>query len=158
MANFIFNVSKGRGVEYYNRVKSNDPANSAFVVVILSAAGLETDAVLIDKATLADVVVGTTDEATNTNYVRKVFTDVELAALTIDNTNDRVDLQLPTPLSWAAVAAGSNWAKMLVCYDSDTTLGTDANIVPIAAYDVSLTPDGSTLNINLNAAGWLRAQ
>lgn len=157
MANFIFNIAKGRGVEYYNRVKSNDPANSAFIVVILAAAGLETDAVLIDKATLADVVVGTTDEATNTNYVRKVITDTELAALTIDNANDRVDLDMPDQ-SWAAVAAGSNWAKMLICYDNDTTLGTDANIVPVAAYDVALTPDGSTLNININAAGFLRAQ
>lgn len=157
MANFIFNIAKGRGVEYYNRVKSNDPANSAFIVVMLATAGLEADAVLIDKATLADVLAGTTNEATNTNYVRKVLTDIELAALTVDNVNDRVDLDMPDQ-SWATVAAGDNWSKMIVCYDSDTTLGTDANIVPVAAYDVSLTPDGSTLNVIINAAGWLRAQ
>lgn len=155
MANFVFNVSKGRAVEYYNRVKSNDPANSAFVIVVLAAAGLETDAVLIDKATLADVVAGTTNEVTNTNYVRKVLTDVDIAALTIDNTNDRVDLDFPD-LSWASVAAGDAWAKVVICYDSDTTLGTDANIVPISAHDISLTPDGSTLNVLI--ANWLRAQ
>lgn len=156
MANFVFNIAKGRAVQYYDNVKSNTPANSAFIIVVLAAAGLETDAVLIDKATLADVVAGTTDEVTNTNYARKVLTDVEIAALTIDNANDRVDLDFPD-LSWASVAAGSNWAKLLVCYDADTAAGTDANIVPVAAYDFVVTPDGSTINAVINAAGWLRA-
>ena len=28
MANIVFNIAKGRVIEYYNRVKSNDPTNS----------------------------------------------------------------------------------------------------------------------------------
>lgn len=156
MSNFVFNVSKGSAVEMYRRVKNNDSANSAFIIVVLATIGLETDAVLIDKATLADVVFGTTNEVTNTNYARKVLTDVELAALTIDNVNDRVDLDFPDQ-SWTSVAAGDGWSKLIVCYDSDTTLAGDANIVPVAAYDFVVTPDGSTINAVFNAAGWLRA-
>ncbi len=29
MADFVYNIAKGRMVEFYNRVKSNDPANPA---------------------------------------------------------------------------------------------------------------------------------
>lgn len=156
MANFVFNIAKGRVAELYNRVDTNDPANSAIVAVVLATAGLETDAVLMDKATLADVVVGTTNEVTNTGYARKVLTDVDLAAFAADNTNDRVDLDI-ADLAFGAISAGDGWSKLVLCYDSDTTLGTDANIVPLCAYDAVLTPDGSAITLVINAAGFYRA-
>ena len=34
MANIVFNIAKGRVVEYYNRVENNDPAVSAFILVV----------------------------------------------------------------------------------------------------------------------------
>lgn len=156
MANLVFNIAKGRSAELYNRVKSNDPANSALIVVALATAGLETDAVLLDKATLADVFAGATDEATNAGYVRKVLTDVDLAAFAVDNTNDRVDLDIPDP-TWTAVAAGSGWSKILICYDSDTTAGTDANIIPLTMHDFVVVPDGSDITAQVAAAGFFRA-
>ena len=156
MANLTFNIAKGRVAEFYNRVESNDPANSAFIVVALATTGLETDAVLIDKATLADVVAGTTDEVTNSGYARKVLTDVELAAFAVDNTNDRVDLDIPDQ-TWTAVAAGSGWSKILICYDSDTTAGTDANIIPLTMHDFVVVPDGSDITAQVAATGFFRA-
>lgn len=157
MADFVFNIAKGRVVEYYNRVKNNDPANSALVVVILATAGLETDAVLRDKDTLADVVSGTTNEVTNSGYGRKVLTDADLAALPApDDVNDRYDVDIPDQ-TFAAIAAGDGWSKLLVCYDPDTTGGTDANIVPLTAHDFVITPDGSDIVAQINAAGFFRA-
>ena len=156
MADFVFNVAKGRVAEFYNRVDTNDPANSALVVVVLATSGLETDAALKDYDTLSAVVAGTTNEVTNTNYARKVLTDTDLAALAIDDTNDRVDLDIPDQ-TWTAVAAGDGWSKLIICYDSDTTAGTDANIIPLTAHDFVVTPDGSDITAVIATAGFFRA-
>ena len=156
MADFVFNVAKGRVAEFANRVKSNDPANSALVVVVLATAGLESDATLIDKDTLADVVSGTTNEVTNTNYARIVLTDADLSAIAADDTNDRMDIDIPDP-AWTSVAAGDGWSKILICYDSDTTSGTDANIIPLTCHDFVVTPDGSNITAQVPAAGFYRA-
>lgn len=155
MADFQFNVSLGREVELYNRVDSNDPANSALILVVLAEAGLETDAVLKDKDDLAAVLAGTTNEVTNTNYARKTLTDTELTAYTVDDTNDRILLSLPSQ-TFTSIAAGNAWRKALVCYDSDTTAGTDANIIPITAHDLlingtAVVPNGQNIVIDLSA-------
>lgn len=70
MAGFSFNVALGREVELYNRVDSNDPANSAFIGMVLADSGLETDAVLKDFDTFAAILAGTTNEVTNSGYAR----------------------------------------------------------------------------------------
>lgn len=159
MANFVFNIAKGQGVELYRRVKSNDPANSAFVVVLLASTGLVSDATMKDYDTLSAVLAGASDEATNTGYARKLVTDSELAALPApDDTNDRYDIDMPDQ-TWTSVANDGTGAigKLLICYDADTTGGTDANIVPVAAYDFVVTPDGTNISNIVNAAGFLRA-
>ena len=140
MANITFNIAKGRIVELYNRVKSNDPANSALILVPIETSGLESDAVLIDKDDLAAVLSGSTNEQTTMG--RKTLTDSDLAALPApDDTNDRFEVSLPT-VTWAA-ASGNAISKVCVCYDSDTTSGSDANIVPLTLFDAALTPDGN---------------
>ena len=144
MANIVFNISKGRIVEYYNRVKGNDPAASAIILVPIETTGLETDAVLIDKDDLAAFLVGTTNEQTTMG--RKTLTDTELAALPApDDTNDRYDVSLPT-VTWTA-ASGNAISKILVCYDSDTAAGTDANIIPLTMFDFAQTPSGSDIQM-----------
>ena len=153
MADFVFNTAKGRVAEFYNRVDSNDPANSALVIV--AAVAGSTDAALKDLDTLAAVLAATA-EATNSGYARKVLTDADLAAFAADNTNDRVDLDFADQ-TWTAVAAGSNWARLYICYDSDTTAGTDSNIIPLTSHDFVVTPDGSDIVAQLAAAGFYRA-
>lgn len=144
MANIVFNISKGRVVEYYNRVKANDPANSALILVPIETTGLETDAVLIDKDDLAAVLSGATNEQTTMG--RKVLTDADLVALPApDDTNDRYDISLPT-VTWVA-ATGNAISKILVCYDSDTTGGADSAIIPLTMFDAAITPDGSDFQL-----------
>jgi hypothetical protein len=157
MADFVFNIAKGRFVEFYNRVKSNDPANSAFILLVLATSGLESDAVLKDKDDVTALVSGTTNEVTNSGYARKTLTDADLAALPApDDANDRYDVDLPDQ-TWSSVAAGDGWSKLVICYDSDTTGGTDANIIPMISLDMAVTPDGTNITAQFNASGFGRA-
>lgn len=156
MANQVFNIALGRVAELYNRVDNNDPANSALIIVILATAGIESDAVLKDADTLAAVLAGTTNEVTNTGYLRKTLTDADIVAFAPDDTNDRVDLDIPDQ-TWTAVAVGDGWSDLLVCYDSDTTSGTDSNIVPLTMHDFALVPDGLDITAQIAAAGFYRA-
>ena len=156
MGNFVFNIAKGRVAELYNRVDLNDPANSALIIVILAASGIEADSVLQDKDTLADLVSGATNEVTNTGYARKTLTDSDLTAFAPDDTNDRVDLDIPDQ-TWTGVQAGDGWSDFVVCYDSDTTGGADSNIVPLTQHDFVVTPDGSDITAQIASAGFFRA-
>jgi hypothetical protein len=144
MANIVFNIAKGRVVELYNRVENNDPANSALVLVPIETAGLESDATLIDVDNLTQLLAGTTNEQTTMG--RKILTDVELAALPApDDTNDRYEVSLPTT-TWTG-ATGNPISKIAVCYDNDTTTGTDANIIPLTMFDFAQTPNGSDIQM-----------
>jgi hypothetical protein len=153
MADFVFNIAKGRVAELYNRVDSNDPANSALVIVVAQAGS--TDATLRDLDTLSAVLAATA-EVTNSGYARKVLTDTDLAAFAADDANDRVDLDFADQ-TWSAVVAGTGWARIFICYDSDTTAGTDANIIPLSSHDFAVTPDGSDIVAQVAAAGFFRA-
>ena len=156
MGNLVFNIALGRVAELYNRVDSNDPANTALVIVILATAGIETDATLKDLDTVTALVAGTTNEVTNSGYARKVLTDADIVAFAPDDTNDRVDLAIPDQ-TWIAVVAGDGWNDLVVAYDNDTTAGTDANIVPCTLHDFVVTPDGSDITAQIAAAGFYRA-
>lgn len=152
MANIVFNIAKGRIVELYSRVESNDPANSAIILVPIETSGLESDATLIDKDDLAAVLSGTTNEQTTMG--RKTLTDSDLAALPApDDTNDHYNIPLPT-VTWTA-ATGNAISKILVCYDSDTTAGTDSNIIPLTMFDFAATPSG--LDIQMTGGDFFRA-
>lgn len=158
MANFVFNISKGRVAELYNRVDINDPSASAIIIALLASSGVESDATLIDKDTVTDLVSGATNEATNTGYARKVLTDADIVAFAPDDANDRVDLDIPDQ-TWTAVANDGTGAisDFVTCYDNDTGAGTDANIVPMTLHDFAVTPDGSDIVAQIAAAGFYRA-
>jgi hypothetical protein len=158
MADFIFNIAKGSFVEWFNRVDTNDPANSAIIILLLASSGIETDAVLKDVDTVTALVAGTTNEATNTGYARKVLTDSDLGAFAPDDTNDRYDIDIADQ-TWTGLANDGTGAisDLVAAYDNDTTSGTDANIKPISQHDFAITPDGSDVTAQINAAGLVRA-
>ena len=156
MADLVFNISKGRVVELYNRVDSNDPANSALIMLALATAGIESDATLRDVDTVSALVAGTTNEVTNSGYARKVLTDADIVAFAPDDVNDRVDLDIPDQ-TFTAVAAGDGWNDIVIAYDNDTTSGTDANITPMTLHDFVVTPDGSDITVQIASAGFFRA-
>jgi hypothetical protein len=157
MGDFVANIAKGRVAELYNRVDSSDPTNAVLVIVALKASGIEADATLQDYDTLSAVLAAANDEATNTGYARKVLSDSDISAFAPDDTNNRVDLDSPDQ-TWTSVqATGGAWAKLVICYDGDSGAGDDTNIVPLTYHDFAVTPDGSDITAQINAAGFFRA-
>jgi hypothetical protein len=86
---------------------------------------------------------------------RKTMTDTDIVAFAPDDVNDRVDCDIPDQ-TWTAVTAG-NVTDVDVCYDNDSTAGTDANLVPLTQHDFAITPDGSDVTAQIAAAGFFRA-
>jgi len=156
MADFVFNIAKGRVTELANRVNNNDPTNAVLVIAALDASGVESDATLKDKDDFSALVSGATNEATNTGYARKSIDQSGGITVTTDDTNDRVDVDIPDQ-TWTAVSAGSNWSDLVFGYDSDSTGGTDSGIVPLTQHDFSVTPDGSDITVQIATAGFFRA-
>ena len=156
MANIVFNIAKGEVNAYTKRVVNNDPANSALVVVLLKTA--EADGILQDYNTLGDILAGANTEANFTNYSRKILTNTELSLPTVDDASNQQFSDAPD-LTYVSAGGAVNNAivKMLICYDSDTTSGTDANLVPLVALDLASTTDGSDLVAVFGSEGFFGA-
>lgn len=151
MSDFVFNAVKGK-IAYYAGLPAT---NDALIVVLLKSTGLETDSTLKDYDDLASLLAGTSDEADFTNYARKTGASV---TVTVDDSNDRVDMDL-ADITWSTAGGASNntLGKMLVCYDPDTTGGTDSSVIPLSAHDFTATTDGSDLVAQIATAGFARA-
>jgi len=144
VANIVFNIAKGRVVEFYNRVKSNDPSTSALVITPIETSGLEADSALIDSDTVAEVVDGATNKQTTMG--EKVLTDADLASLPApDDTNDRYEVSLPT-VTWTA-ASGNAISKLLVSYRPDTGSPSDSTDIPLTMFDFAQTPSGADIQM-----------
>jgi hypothetical protein len=156
VANIVFNISKGEVNAYTKRVVNNDPANSALVVVLLKTA--EADGILQDYNTLGDILAGANTEADFTNYSRKILTNTELSLPTVDDSGNQQFSDAPD-LTYVSAGGAVNNAivKMLICYDSDTTSGTDANLVPLVALDWVITTDGNDLVAVFGSEGFFGA-
>jgi hypothetical protein len=133
---FVFNVALGK-VAYYASLPA---ANDGLVLIALETSGLEADSVLRDKHDFASVVAGSTNE--QTTVTRKALTSV---TVTVDDTNDRVavdaaDVTYTSP-------TGNPISAFVVCYDPDTTTGTDADLIPLTKHDLVWSPDGTTFNL-----------
>lgn len=137
MANEVFNIAKGAVAE-----KIRDGAN--IQVLVLATTGLEANTVLRDVDTVTALVAGTTNEVTNTNYARKSISNGSVT-LTVDDTNDRVDVDIADQ-TWAAILAGDGWSLAVTCEDVG---GADASRVPLTMHDFVLTPDGSDLTATI---------
>lgn len=144
MANLVFNRALGM-VSYYASLPA---ANDGLVLVPLESSGLETDAVLRDKDDLAAVVAGTTNEQTTVG--RKTLASV---TVTVDDTNDRVAIDA-ADVTWTS-PTGNAIGAVVICYDPDTTTGTDADLIPLTKHDVTWTPDGN--NFALTISDFFRA-
>ena len=160
MAAVVNNYAKGRGNEFINRIVSNDPANSALVIVLLKTA--EANSALLDYANLGDLLAaggGTSNvEADFTNYARKVLTDAELSAPTVDTANDKQYATFPSQTYTSPGGTTNNTiVKVLTCYDSDTTGGTDSNIIVVGIHDANITTDGNDFSLSAPATGFYEA-
>ncbi len=146
MADYTFNIAKGRPAAFYERVKSNDPANSALVLIPLSAQGSEAEAQ--DYDTVSAVLGGASDERTSGGWARAILTDSELAAFPAPNdTANRMDLAVPVH-SFGFIPTGNDVVALLIAYDPDTTGGTDTNLVPICSNTFAITTNGNEVVLN----------
>jgi len=152
MANVVFNIAKGR-VAHYGLLTGG--ANDGMLLVLLKTAGLQADATLIDHDTLSVLLAAANDEADFTGYTRRALANV---TVTVDDTNERVDVDADSPSSYTNSGASQAVSKALVCYDPDTTAGDDTTIVPLVALDCVVTFDtGVPVTLSFDAAGWFRA-
>lgn len=152
MADFVFNIAKGRVHQLAKNVDDGSPANSRLIAVPLEATGLEADATLKDHNDLAALLAGTSNEQTTIG--RKTIAAADIT-ITVDDTNDRVDIDI-NDLVWAG-ATGNALGAVVICYDPDNTGGTDADLIPLTKHDFAVTPDGSDITAQVNAAGFYRA-
>lgn len=134
MASFVFNIALGRERTFAELGAASD----ALIAIPLETSGIESDATLRDKATVADLVSGATNEQTTMGRVT-----LSNVTVTVDNTNDRVNIDCDD-LVWAG-ATGNAISAIVIAYDSDTGAGTDANIVPLSKHDFAATPDGTSI-------------
>jgi hypothetical protein len=139
VANFVFNTALGR-VGYLAGLPA---ASDALIAIPLAATGLETDAVLRDKDTLADVLAGTTNEQTDLG--RQTLTGV---TATVDDTDNELVVD-SADITWTDTT-GAAIAAIVICYDPDTTTGIDADLIPLAKYDAAMTPDGTDFTVTVN--------
>jgi hypothetical protein len=151
MADFVFNIAKGRVAEYANRVKQNDPATARLVIIPLEATGLETQAQLEDSDNITQVLDGTTNEQTTMG--RKYLTDADAIVLTEDEANNRMDVDIPD-ITWTA-ATGSALGGLVIGYDPNSSA--DSAIIPLTHHTFAVTPDGSDVVAQVATAGFFRA-
>jgi hypothetical protein len=148
----VFNVSLGVWRQYLGLPAAND----ALVIVLLKASGIPAEATLRDFDTLADLLASSADEADFTGYARQTVT-VGIT-VTVDDVNERVDGDMPD-LEWAAATRSvqNSLGKLLVCYDPDTTSGTDSSIIPVTYHNFVVTTDDNALQARISTAGFVRA-
>lgn len=141
MADFIFNIAKGAFVE-----KVRDSAANLGMLLLKVA---DTDAVMRDTDDVAALLATTADEATDGSYARKTALT---GTITVDDTNDRVDVDIPDQ-TWTALA-GAAITDLVIFYQESAA---DSGRVPISLHDFAVTPDGSDVQVVINASGFARA-
>lgn len=147
MADFVYNQAKGKAAEWAARINADDPTNSVLLWEAINTTA--TDATLKDLDTFALIESdANTAEVTNSGYARKSLNQASGITITIDDTNDRTDVDCADQ-TWTAVGAGTAWTDLVSGYDSDSTGGTDANVVPITQHDFGITPDGSDITATI---------
>lgn len=141
MGDIAFNISKAQ-VGYYAGLPGS---SDALIIVPIEASGLESDPTLADYDTLAAILAGSNNEQTTMG--RQTLTSV---TMTVDDTNNRVDISAD-PASWSA-ASGNPVGAVVICYDPDTTTGTDSTLVPLSKHDFVATPSGGDLVAQITVA------
>ena len=155
MADFVYNIALGKVAEYAARVNANDPTNSALIVVPINAGGVS-DATLKDVDTLSALLATAADECSGSGWNRKTLTDASSITVTVTDGSDKVEVDFPDSV-WTSVSSATAATDLVICYDGDTTGGTDANIIPLVQLDFAVTPNGGDITAQYNASGVYRA-
>lgn len=122
---FVFNIMKGKAAYYATLPATND----ALVLVWLKNTGLEADATLQDYDNLSVLLAAANDECDFTGYSRRTLANVTSA---VDDTNNLFKIDADDPATYTNTGTAQIAGAAIVCYDDDTTGGTDTNLIPIA--------------------------
>ena len=155
MADGVFNVAKGHVAEYCQRVIDSDPTNAVLTLVL--AEGTATDAAIKVYDTLSALLGdANVSECDFTNYTPRK--EITAPTVNVDDVNHRNDCDMADQ-TWSSAGNGNNdnLTRLFICYDSDSTAGTDANIIPCTYHDLSVTTDGSDLTIQFDSQGFYSA-
>ncbi|QQM45227.1 hypothetical protein [Streptomyces liliifuscus] len=145
MADITFNIALGKVASL---AALTGGANDALIMVPLEATGLVADSVMRDYDTLSDLLAGASNEQATIG--RKTLTGV---TVNVNDTDNRIDLDADA-VTWTA-PTGNPVGALVICYDPDTTSGTDADLIPLTKHGITWTPDGN--NFTLNIADFFRA-
>jgi hypothetical protein len=144
MADGVFNIAKGAAHEMIR-----DDATKLGILLLKVA---EADDTLNNHDTVALMLAGSNTEANFTNYTRK--TPIT-ATPTVDDTNNRVDIDIPDQ-TWTSAGGATNnsLVKLVVFYENSAA---DSGRVPLTHHDFVVTTDGSDITAQVAAAGFYRA-
>lgn len=152
MADLVFNIAKGRVAQLCMNVDGGSPANSRLILIPFNTA--DTDDAVRDCDTVAAVeALASTAERTANGWNRKTLAAADVT-VTVDDTNNRVDIDI-TDQNWTPTADAVT--DLLIAYDADNTAGTDSDLIPLTWHDFAITPDGSQVTAQIDAAGFFRA-
>jgi hypothetical protein len=127
VADVVFNISKGKAAYYAGLPAAND----ALIAVPIETSGIVSDATMVDYDDLATVTV------------------------TTDDTNNWVIIDC-ADITWTA-ATGNAISALVICYDPDTTGGSDSDLVPICKLDCVVTPAGGDITYQVASGGFYKA-
>ena len=142
MADFVFNIAKGAAAEKFRDAAANG--------IVMLATALEADAAAKDHDSLSGFwgAAGNTEKADG-GYAHKTGLT---GTITVDDTNDRVDVDIPDQ-TWTALTATAV-TDLVVAYEEAAA---EATRIPLTSNDFAVTPDGSDVTAQFNAAGFYRA-
>jgi hypothetical protein len=128
--------------------------------LLLVAEGLDADATLANYATVADILAGPNDEATFTNYARKILPTV---AVVRDNADNSITLTLagdpPFFLLWvdSGGTVNNHVGRIVYYYDPNPGGSTDAQRIHLISAPLDVQTDGSTIMVTIDDNGISRA-
>lgn len=142
------------------RYYSTLPGTNDALVLLFLQAGHQDDDILRDYDFVSQLLANAANkECTAANYVRKQITSA--ATITPDNTNNRVDVMLPTQ-TWTSLGAmtGTNsqqqMAALVVAYQANVSTGSDSTLQILTKHYYPFVADGSDRIVPF-PAGFYRA-
>ena len=137
MSNIDFLVSKAQ-LGYYASLPAT---NDALILVPLEATGLEADATLAGYASLGALLAASNNEQTTMG--RKTLSGVTVNTSASPVVIGASDVTYTAP-------TGNAVGAVVICYDPDTTAGTDSDLIPLGKWDYTLTPSGADVTVALS--------
>jgi hypothetical protein len=143
MANFVFNVGKGR-------IKQLISSGATLKALLLKTA--DTDAAMKDVDTITALLATVADEADFTNYARPTLASV---TQTVDDTGDKVDADFADIVFTSAGGATNNTTTDLIIYYDPG--GGDSACIPLVCLDAVFTTNGQNVTLVVDSTGFWSA-